>query len=151
MAFVADEFDLGRFIEAQDAPDGGGTVYTRALAELTAGRKRSHWMWFIFPQIAGLGASAMARTYAIGSRAEAAAYLSHPLLGARLKACVAAVMGLEGRSAHQVFGSPDDLKFRSSLTLFAQAADQPAVFLAALGKYFGGAGDAATLRLLGRP
>jgi len=146
---MRDDFDLGRFLEAQDAREGAETVYERALAELTAGTKRSHWMWFVFPQLAGLGSSAMARSYAIGSRTEARAYLDHPVLGPRLAACVAAVLAVEGRSAHAIFGSPDDLKFRSSLTLFAHAAEDPAEFRSALEKYYGGAEDPASLRILG--
>lgn len=140
---MADPYDLQRFVDAQ-AP-----VYAAALAELQAGLKRSHWMWFVFPQLAGLGSSAMAQRYAISSLAEAQAYLAHPLLGPRLRTCVEAVNAVPGRSAHDIFGSPDDLKFRSSLTLFAAAADDPRLFEDALGRYFGGAGDPATLALLG--
>jgi uncharacterized protein (DUF1810 family) len=145
MAFVADEFDLGRFIEAQDAPDGGGTVYTRALAELTAGRKRSHWMWFIFPQIRGLGRSPVSVEYAISSREEAAAYLQHPVLGLRLKECTQLVLDVEGRSAEEIFGSPDHMKFRSSMTLFAQVSPDDDIFARALQQYFDGAPDRLTL------
>src|SRR5476651_15341 len=106
-----DPHDLQRFIDAQNGVSG------QALAELCAGAKRSHWMWFIFPQVAGLGFSALARRYAIASRLEAQAFLAHPLLGPRLIACTRAACQVEGRSAHQIFGSPDDLKFRSSMTL----------------------------------
>jgi len=132
---------LERFVEAQEG------VYPRALAELKAGRKQSHWMWFIFPQIAGLGHSPMAQMYAIQSLDEAHAYLAHPLLGTRLRACCEAVLAVEGRSAHQIFGSPDDLKFRSSLTLFDLASPND-IFRAALDKYFAGEPDPLTLQKL---
>jgi uncharacterized protein (DUF1810 family) len=141
---MSDPFDLQRFVEAQ-AP-----AYARALAELRAGDKRSHWMWFVFPQLAGLGSSPMAQRYAISGLEEAQAYLAHPVLGPRLRACVAAVNGVEGKTAHQIFGSPDDLKFRSSLTLFAEAASDDAHFRQALDRYYGGQADPATLRLLAR-
>lgn len=141
---MSDPFDLQRFVEAQKRN------YADALAELTAGRKTSHWMWYVFPQIAGLGSSAMAQTYAIGSRAEAIAYLAHPVLGPRLRECVAAVNAVTGRSAHQIFGSPDDLKFRSSLTLFAEAAPDEPLFSQALAAYFAGEPDARTLEELRR-
>ena len=124
--------NLGRFVEAQ-AP-----VHDRALAELKAGRKQSHWMWFVFPQIAGLGRSPMAQHYAIQNLAEARAFLAHPLLGARLRECTQAVLDVEGKTAHEIFGSPDDLKFRSSMTLFAHAAPDEELFRAALEKYFDG-------------
>jgi len=124
--------NLGRFVEAQ-AP-----VHDRALAELKAGRKQSHWMWFVFPQIAGLGRSPMAQHYAIQNLAEARAFLAHPLLGARLRECTQAVLDVEGKTAHEIFGSPDDLKFRSSMTLFAHAAPGEELFRAALEKYFDG-------------
>jgi uncharacterized protein (DUF1810 family) len=137
-----DPFDLQRFVDAQ-AP-----VYDRVLLELREGRKRSHWMWFVFPQIAGLGSSPMAQRYAIASRAEAAAYLAHPLLGSRLRECARLVTATEGRSIHDILGSPDDMKFHSSMTLFAEAAPADADFGAALEKYFGGAPDPATLALL---
>ena len=136
-----DPHDLQRFIDAQAG------VIDRALAELRAGAKRSHWMWFIFPQVAGLGFSAMARRYAIASRREAEAYLQHPLLGPRLIACTRAVLAVEGRSAHQIFGSPDDLKFRSSITLFDAVAPD-GTFAEALRKYFDGRPDEATLEAL---
>lgn len=141
---MADTYDLGRFVAAQEG------VYGRALAELQAGAKRSHWMWFIFPQIAGLGASAMAQRYAIGSLAEARAYLAHPILGERLRACTAAVNAVSGRSAHAIFGAPDDVKFRSSMTLFAAAAPDEPLFAEALATYFGGAPDPLTLAKLGQ-
>jgi uncharacterized protein (DUF1810 family) len=137
-----DPFDLQRFVDAQ-AP-----VYDRVLLELREGRKRSHWMWFVFPQIAGLGSSPMAQRYAIASRAEAAAYLAHPLLGSRLRECARLVTATEGRSIHDILGSPDDMKFHSSMTLFAEAAPADADFGAALEKYFGGAPDPATLARL---
>ncbi|SFS65206.1 DUF1810 domain-containing protein [Methylobacterium sp. yr668] len=140
---MSDTYDLGRFVAAQEG------VYGRALAELQAGDKRSHWMWFIFPQIAGLGASPMAQRYAIGSLAEAQAYAAHPVLGARLRACTAAVNAVAGRSAHAIFGSPDDLKFRSSMTLFARAVPKEPIFADALARYFDGAPDPRTLAKLG--
>lgn len=140
---MSDTYDLGRFVAAQEG------VYGRALAELQAGDKRSHWMWFIFPQIAGLGASPMAQRYAIGSLAEAQAYAAHPVLGARLRACTAAVNAVAGRSAHAIFGSPDDLKFRSSMTLFARAVPGEPDFADALARYFDGVPDPRTLAKLG--
>jgi uncharacterized protein (DUF1810 family) len=136
-----DPFDLQRFVDAQDG------AYAQALAELRAGAKRSHWIWFIFPQIAGLGSSAMNARFSIGSLEEAVAYLDHPLLGPRLIECVDAVIALEGRSAPQVFG-PDDVKFRSCLTLFHRAAPEEHRFADALAKYFGGELDARTLEQL---
>ncbi|MDB5662970.1 MAG: hypothetical protein JWN59_1308 [Sphingomonas bacterium] len=134
-------FDLDRFVVAQ------GGAFDGALAEIRRGAKRSHWMWFIFPQLAGLGRSEMARTYAIGSLEEARAYLDHPLLGPRLRACVEALQDLTGTSAERVFGGVDAIKLRSSLTLFAEAGAGP-LFAAALDRWFGGERDAATLRLL---
>lgn len=131
--------DVDRFVAAQDG------IYERALAELRAGNKRSHWMWFVFPQIAGLGGSPTARTYAISDLAEARAYLAHPVLGARLAECARALLAVEGRTAGQILGYPDDLKLRSSMTLFARAADDPALFQAVLDKYYGGEPDPATL------
>lgn len=148
MAQGGDDFYLDRFVAAQAG------LYGQALAELKAGEKRSHWMWFIFPQIQGLGSSAMAVRYAIGSRAEAAAYLGHPLLGRRLVACTEAVLAVQGRSMEQIFGYPDDLKFHSSITLFA-AVEADAVriagqvFTRALARYFAGQPDRATLARLG--
>jgi len=141
--------DLQRFIDAQDAPAGGGTVYERALGELRAGAKRSHWMWFVFPQLAGLGSSAMAQRYAIADLDEAAAYLAHPVLGPRLRACVGAVNAVRGKSAHEIMGSSDDLKLRSSLTLFARATGDNAAFVAALDRYYSGAPDPRTVAALG--
>jgi uncharacterized protein (DUF1810 family) len=124
--------DLERFVTAQDG------VWDTALAELRAGRKRTHWMWFIFPQIAGLGASPTAQRYALRGLDEARAYLAHPVLGPRLREASRAVLGVEGRSADRIFGHPDDLKLRSSMTLFARAADDPAVFEAVLERYYDG-------------
>ncbi len=137
-----DPYDLQRFVDAQ-APD-----YERALAEVTAGRKQSHWMWYVFPQLAGLGRSTIAQRYAIRSAAEAAAYLAHPVLGPRLRACAAAALAVVGRSATEVFGSPDDAKLRSSATLFAQVSPAGSVFHGLLDRYFGGAPDPATLGIL---
>jgi uncharacterized protein (DUF1810 family) len=134
---------IERFVEAQDA------VFATVLAELRAGRKRTHWMWFIFPQIKGLGHSEMAQFYAIESPEEAVEYLAHPILGPRLLQCCEIVTGLRGLTAHEVFGSPDDLKFRSCLTLFAVVAKDPGPFLTALDKCYAGQADAATLGLLG--
>lgn len=134
--------DLARFVEAQEG------VIDRALAELRAGRKQSHWMWFVFPQIAGLGHSAMAQRYAIADLAEARAYLAHPILGSRLRQCTEAVLAIEGKTAHAIFGSPDDLKFRSSMTLFAAANPADNIFRAALEQYFGGQADPLTLNKL---
>lgn len=139
---MSDAFDLGRFVDAQAG------VHATALAELEAGRKRTHWMWFVFPQLAGLGSSPMARAYAISGLEEARAYLAHPVLGPRLLACTAAVNAVEGRSAHEIFGSPDDLKFRSSMTLFARAAPQEPAFRQALETYYGGHEDPQTLARL---
>jgi uncharacterized protein (DUF1810 family) len=139
---MADPFNLNRFVEAQAA------IYPAVLAELRAGRKASHWMWFVFPQIAGLGRSPTAQFFALSGLAEAEAYLAHPLLGQRLLECTLIVNALEGLSAHRIFGSPDDLKFRSSMTLFARIAPPGSPFQAALDKYFDGASDAATLARL---
>jgi uncharacterized protein (DUF1810 family) len=140
----ADSFDLERFLGAQ------ASVYGQALAELRAGQKRSHWMWFIFPQIAGLGHSATSIHYAIKSLEEARAYLNHPVLGPRLRECAEAVHAVEGRTASDVFGFPDDLKLRSSMTLFAAVAEPESVFLRVLEKYFQGKQDERTLQLLKR-
>ena len=131
--------DLQRFLQAQDG------VYDRALDELRGGRKRSHWMWFVFPQIAGLGHSAMSQRYAIGSVAEARRYLADPVLGARLRECAAAVLEVEGRTADDIFGGIDAVKLRSSMTLFQRADPQEPVFAAVLERYFDGAPDPATL------
>lgn len=142
MSLTEDNFDLHRFVDAQE------DVYPQAFAELRAGRKRSHWMWFVFPQVAGLGTSSMAQKYAIGSRAEAEAYLNHPLLGPRLHECAEALLAVEGRTAHEILGSPDDVKLRSSLTLFAAVAGEGSVFEAVLRKYFGGERDERTREFL---
>ena len=136
------DFDLERFVRAQ-AP-----VYAAVLEELRAGRKRTHWMWFIFPQLAGLGRSEMAQRYAIASGDEAAAYLAHPLLGARLRECAGIVDELDGRTAEEIFGHPDDRKFHSSMTLFADVAPDEAVFQDCIDKYFDGEPDDATLARL---
>ena len=137
-----DKFDLQRFVDAQ-AP-----VFETALGELRAGRKRTHWMWFIFPQVAGLGESAMAQRYALAGVAEARAYLDHPVLGPRLMACVAVLNAIDRRSAHEIFGSPDDLKFRSSLTLFLRAAPGDPTLQRALDAYFYGQPDPRTLAIV---
>ncbi len=137
---MGEAFALDRFVAAQEA------TYAQALAEIRQGAKRSHWMWFIFPQLAGLGQSAMARRYAIASLEEARAYLEHPVLGPRYLACVAALQALARKEAEAVFGPVDALKLRSSLTLFAQASDDPAI-RAALAAWFG-RDDPATLQLL---
>jgi uncharacterized protein (DUF1810 family) len=142
MERMADPHNLQRFLDAQ-AP-----VYDRVCEELRAGRKRSHWMWFIFPQIAGLGRSWTARHYAIRSLAEASAYLEHPLLGPRLRECTKLVIDVSGKSIHDILGSPDDMKFRSSMTLFARATTDNKAFEDALQKYFGGEHDSLTLERL---
>jgi uncharacterized protein (DUF1810 family) len=139
---TSDPYNLGRFLVAQDA------LFTQVCAELAAGRKQSHWMWFIFPQLRGLGSSAMAERYALGSLDEARAYLAHPLLGERLRACTQLANRIQGRTAQEVFGYPDYLKFRSSMTLFAQAVSGGQPFSEALAKYFGGEGDPRTRELL---
>jgi uncharacterized protein (DUF1810 family) len=138
-----DEFDLARFVAAQ-AP-----IHAQALAELRRGRKQSHWMWFVFPQLAGLGHSPMARRYAIGSRAEARAYLAHPLLGPRLAECTRAALAHPDIGAEAIFGQVDAMKLRSSMTLFEAAGGQEP-FVEALHLFFGGVRDAATLALLDR-
>lgn len=137
-----DPFDLARFVGAQTGS------YERALGELRAGAKTSHWMWYVFPQLAGLGQSAMAQHFAIRGLGEARAYLAHPVLGPRLVECTAAMLAHRSVGARQIFGTPDDLKFRSSITLFARAAADPAPFVAALDRYFGGSEDPRTLALL---
>ncbi len=137
-----DPYDLKRFLSAQEG------VYERALAELKAGRKRTHWIWYIFPQIDGLGYSPTAKLYSIKSREEARQYLAHPLLGKRLLECTEAVLALKGGSASEIFGYPDDLKFKSSMTLFEKIAGPGSVFSSALERYCRGERDAATLRLL---
>jgi uncharacterized protein (DUF1810 family) len=138
---MTDPFGLQRFIDAQ-AP-----VYTQVMSELRTGRKRSHWMWFVFPQIAGLGHSAMACRYAIACRDEAVAYLEHAILGSRLRECTQAVCGIHNRSIGEILGSPDDVKFRSSMTLFEAVSGDP-VFRNALDKFCSGVRDPATLAIL---
>ena len=138
-----DPFELKRFLQAQE------NTYDRALAELRAGRKTSHWMWFVFPQIDGLGRSPTARHYAIKNLAEARAYLGHPLLGARLRECTRAMLALQGLTAHEILGDPDDLKFRSSMTLFEHAAEDKDLFARAIDTYFAGKRDILTLTILG--
>lgn len=137
-----DLYNLQRFTDAQ------ASTYPQVRAELATGHKRSHWMWFIFPQIRGLGSSPMAQRFAISSREEATAYLAHPLLGARLIECTALVNAQEGRSISAIFPYPDDLKFHSSITLFSSVAPESAIFTAALQRFFAGRFDAATLALL---
>jgi uncharacterized protein (DUF1810 family) len=139
---MSDPFKLRRFVDAQSP------VYDQALNELTAGKKRSHWMWFIFPQFKGLGKSDMAETYAITSREEAEAYLEHPVLGARIREVTRIVNDLEDRTIEQIFGYPDELKFRSSMTLFAEVAEDDNEFDEALDKYFEGEADPQTLHLM---
>jgi len=140
---MTDRFDLQRFVDAQ-AP-----VYPRVLAELRQGQKQSHWMWFIFPQFAGLGFSAMAQRFAIGSREEAVAYLGHSILGPRLRECTALVDAVEGPTIREILGSPDDLKFRSSMTLFGVVSSEP-LFAEAIAKFYGGVVDQQTIDLLDR-
>jgi uncharacterized protein (DUF1810 family) len=139
-----DPYNLSRFVSAQD------TVYESVLAELQRGRKSGHWMWFIFPQVQGLGHSGLAQRYAISGLEEARAYLQHAVLGPRLRECTELVVAIEESSIEEIFGYPDDLKFRSSMTLFNLAANDSEMFLAALEKYFGGGSDPLTLELLGR-
>lgn len=146
---MSESYDLERFVRAQDAPATGGTVYETALAELRAGEKRTHWMWFVLPQLLGLGQSEMSRRYAVVSLGEAKAYIEHPVLGPRLRTCVSVVYGVEGRSAFAIFGRPDDRKFRACLTLFAHATEDNAAFMAAMIKYFPGGFDKQTLKRLG--
>ena len=138
-----DPFGLDRFVEAQQGD------FQRALTELKGGRKRSHWMWYVFPQFAGLGSSSTSRRYAIKSLPEAKAYLDHPILGPRLIECAEVVRDIQGRSAHEIFGSPDDLKLKSCATLFASISPAGSVFDQILDKYFGGQRDDTTLRLAG--
>jgi uncharacterized protein (DUF1810 family) len=138
---MTDPFDLQRFVHAQEE------VYPRVVTELRQGRKRSHWMWFIFPQLAGLGHSAMAQRFAIASAEEAAAYLAHPTLGPRLRECTALINAIEGQAIREILGSPDDLKFCSSMTLFGAVSVDPE-FSQAIAKYYGGAQDQRTLDLL---
>lgn len=141
---MQDTFNLSRFVEAQRP------VFSRVMDELRAGRKTSHWMWFVFPQLQGLGRSDMAGRFAITGLAEARAYLEHELLGPRLEACVAAVLQHQGVSAEQIFGSPDDLKFRSCLTLFKSVPSGPAAYQQALEQFYSGEPDRKTLLLLGQ-
>jgi len=138
---TTDPFDLQRFLKAQSP------VYPRVLDELRSGRKQSHWMWFIFPQFAGLGHSKMAQRFAISSRDEAIAYLGHSVLGPRLKECTKLVSAVEGRTILEILGSPDDLKFHSSMTLFGEVSSDPG-FAAAIAKFYGGKKDQRTLDLL---
>jgi uncharacterized protein (DUF1810 family) len=138
----SDPFDLERFVRAQAAN------YAEALDEIRAGSKETHWMWYVFPQIAGLGFSSTAQRYAIKDAAEAAAYLAHPVLGPRLRECCEAALAVEGKTAHDIFGSPDDMKLRSCATLFAAVAPEEPLFRRLLEKYYDGRGDQKTLRLL---
>lgn len=140
---AANEHRLLRFVDAQSE------VFEEVRAELRAGRKTSHWIWFIFPQIKGLGHSATAREFAIESRGEAAAYAAHPILGPRLRECAGLVNSIQGRAIRQILGTPDDLKFRSSMTLFAQVCPDDPIFTDAIAKYYGGEFDPLTLELLG--
>lgn len=143
---TTDVFDLGRFVLAQDS----GGSYQRAVAELRAGCKTSHWMWYVFPQIAGLGRSPTAKHYAIQSVDEARAYLAHPVLGPRLMECAGIVAGVSGRTAEQIFGSIDAMKLRSSMTLFGHAGPGERVFRQVIEKYFDGVPDPATEQLISR-
>lgn len=138
-----DPHELNRFIRAQE------NDYVRALAEIRSGRKRTHWMWYIFPQLDGLGFSATARRYAIRGLVEARAYLDHPVLGPRLVECAEAVLAVKSRSAREIFGTPDDLKLRSCVTLFAEVSPEGSVFHRLIQVYFGGVPDGRTLTLLG--
>ncbi len=140
---MADPFDLQRFVDAQ------GPVYDAVVRELAAGEKRSHWMWFVFPQIAGLGVSPTSAFYAVSGLDEAKAYLAHPVLGPRLVDCSRLVLASEGRTARQIFGVVDEMKFWSSMTLFARAQGRPSVFADCLDAFFGGKSDPATLAKLG--
>ena len=140
---MPDSYNLGRFVEAQDR------VLAAVRAELRVGSKRGHWMWFIFPQLTGLGSSPMAHLYALTGIPEARAYLAHPLLGSRLQECTSLVNAVRGSTAPEIFGSPDNLKFRSCMTLFARTAPARSVFNVALARYFDGEPDPLTLSLLG--
>ncbi|MES2072955.1 MAG: DUF1810 domain-containing protein [Pseudomonadota bacterium] len=142
---MPDPHHLQRFVDAQD------TVYADVLDELRQGQKRSHWMWFVFPQIEGLGRTDTARLYAIASLDEARAYLAHPILGPRLLECAHLLLQLEGRSAREILGSPDDMKLRSSLSLFAAAATDNQIFFDALDKFYGGEPDPLTTAMVGDP
>jgi uncharacterized protein (DUF1810 family) len=141
---MTDPYDLQRFVDAQAA------VYPRVLAELRAGRKQSHWIWFIFPQVEGLGHSATAQRYAIASRTEAVTYLRHGVLGPRLRECTALVNAVQGKSITDILGRPDDLKFHSSMTLFAHVSDDNRAFVDAIRIHFGGVYDPATMAWLAR-
>lgn len=140
---TADPYDLGRFLRAQEAD------FARALSEIKSGRKQTHWMWYIFPQFAGLGFSSTSQHYSIKSIEEAKAYLDHPVLGPRLLECAEAALAVQGRSAPEIFGSPDDMKLRSCATLFASVSPRGSVFERLLEKYYGGERDDKTLRLVG--
>ena len=140
----SDPFELSRFLKGQDR------VYDRVLSELRSGRKRTHWMWFVFPQIKGLGYSSTTQYYSIKSKEEARQYLNHPLLGKRLRECAESILALEGLSASSIFGYPDDLKLKSSMTLFTSVAEPQSVFSRVLEKYFQGNRDERTLALLDR-
>lgn len=142
MSSEVDPFNLDRFVSAQEG------IYGNVLAELRSGQKRTHWMWFIFPQFDGLGYSATSKHYAIKSKAEAQQYLNHPILGKRLVECVEAVLGIKGRSASAIFGSPDDMKLKSSMTLFAAVTPPESVFARVLDAYFSGNRDSKTLSLM---
>ena len=144
MPMTGDSFNLARFVQAQHGD------YERALAEIRAGQKRSHWMWYVFPQFEGLASSPTSRHYAIKSAEEAAAFLAHPVLGARLLECAAAVLEIQGRSALQVFGSPDDMKLRSCATLFASVSSDGSVFHRVIDHFFQGQHDERTIELLGQ-
>lgn len=144
-ADLADPFDLARFTDAQDP------VYSSVVSELGSGRKRTHWMWYVFPQVEGLGLSDTSKRYAIRSLEEAQRYLEHPVLGARLRECAEAVLAVEGRWASEIFGSPDDVKLQSSMTLFALVAGRDSLFARVLDKYFSGKQDGETLRRLEQP
>lgn len=139
---TADPFNLARFLQAQEP------IYSQALAELKRGRKSSHWMWFIFPQVEGLGLSPTSTKYAVKGIEEAEAYLEHSTLSARLEECCKAVLAVQGRTAHEIFGSPDDMKLRSSMTLFAAVSPEGSIFERVLAKFFDGERDEKTLELL---
>jgi len=142
MSVTGDQYQLQRFVDAQEG------IYADVVEELTQGRKRSHWMWFVFPQLRGLGSSPTAVRFGISSADEARAYLAHELLGSRLRECARLVARIDGRSAQDVFGWPDDMKLRSSMTLFARASEDNADFVAVLEKFYGGEEDPATLARL---
>jgi uncharacterized protein (DUF1810 family) len=138
-----DPYNLEHFIDAQNS------VYERVRAELSAGQKQGHWIWFIFPQLRGLGMSAMSQEFGISSLDEAKAYINHPILGARLRECTQLVLNVQNRSVDEIFGYPDNLKFKSSMTLFAKSISDNLIFKNTLEKYFGGEGDPSTLERLG--